>query len=170
MRKANNPQDRWRNVVFFLTALLVVIADQLTKFWIMSSLDIGQSLVEVGLFGIIRSSPNTGAVFGLFQGQSFTLTIVSIVGIAFLLFYAFFIYRRYPILGGWLSWVSLSLILGGAIGNLIDRLRFGGVTDFISIGWWPAFNLADSAVVVGVILFVYSLLLLVGAKEHDLSA
>ena len=166
MRKASNPQDRRRNVVFFLTALLLVVADQLSKLWIMSNLDIGQSLFEVGIFKIIRFPPNTGAAFGLFQGQSFALTIVSLVGIAFLLFYALFIYRRYPLLDNRLSRSALGLILGGTIGNLIDRLRFGGVTDFISIGWWPAFNLADSAVVVGVILFVYSLLPLARARKH----
>ena len=166
MRKASNPQDRWRNVVFFLTAFLMVYADQITKLWIRSNLDIGQSLFEVGIFQIIRFPPNTGAAFGLFQGQSFALTIVSLVGIAFLLFYALFIYRRYPLLDNRLSRSALGLILGGTIGNLIDRLRFGGVTDFISIGWWPAFNLADSAVVVGVILFVYSLLPLARARKH----
>jgi signal peptidase II len=171
MQKASNPHDRWRNVVFFLTALLVVGADQLTKFWIMSNLDIGESLFEVGLFGIIRFPPNTGAAFGLFPNQTFVLTIVGIVGIAFLLFYALYIYRRYPFLGNRLSKIALGLILGGTIGNLIDRLRYlfhqlGGVTDFISIGWWPAFNLADSAVVVGIILFVYSLLPLAEARKH----
>jgi len=158
-------------VVFFLTALLVVVADQLTKLWIMSNLDIGQSLFEVGIFQIIRFPPNTGAAFGLFQDQSFALTIVGIVGIAFLLFYALFIYRRYPFLDNLLGRSALGLILGGTIGNLIDRLRYllhqlGGVTDFISIGWWPAFNLADSAVVVGVILFAYSLLPLARARKH----
>jgi signal peptidase II len=173
MRKANNRQNRWRNVAFSLTALLVVVADQLTKLWIMSNLDIGESLWSWGIFDIVRFPPNSGAAFGLFQGHTFVLTIVGIVGVAFLLFYAFYIYPRYHILDSWLSRIALGLILGGTIGNLIDRLRYlfgqlGGVTDFISIGWWPAFNLADSAVVVGVILFVYSLIPL--AWKHDSSA
>lgn len=171
MRKASNLQDRRRNVAFFLTALLVVVADQLTKLWVRSNLLVGQSLFEVGIFQIIRFPPNTGAAFGLFQGQTFVLTIVGIVGIAFLLFYALFIYRRYPLLDNLLGRIALGLILGGTIGNLIDRLRYllhqlGGVTDFISIGWWPAFNLADSAVVVGVILFAYSLLPLARARKR----
>jgi len=158
-------------VAFFLTALLVVVGDQLTKLWVRSNLLVGQSLFEVGIFQIIRFPPNTGAAFGLFQGQTFVLTIVGIVGIAFLLFYALFIYRRYPILDNLLGRIALGLILGGTIGNLIDRLRYllhqlGGVTDFISIGWWPAFNLADSAIVVGVILFAYSLLPLARARKH----
>jgi len=173
MRKASNPQDRWRDVVFFLTALLLLVADQLTKLWVRSNLDIGQSLFKAGIFEIVRVPPNTGAVFGLFQDQTFVLTIVGIVGIAVLLFYALYIYRRYPLLDNRLSRIALGLILGGTIGNLIDRLRYllhqlGGVTDFISVGWWPAFNLADSAVVVGVILFAYSLLPL--ARKHDSSA
>ena len=72
-----------------------------------------------------------------------------------------------------MSRVALGLILGGTIGNLIERLQYllgqsGGVTDFIHIGWWPPFNLADSAVVVGVILFIYTLFPL--AQKRDQSA
>ena len=171
MQKASNLQDWRRNVVFFLTALLVVGADQLTKIWVRSNLVVGQSLFEVGLFKIVRFPPNTGAAFGLFPDQSFVLTIVAIAGIILLLVYALFIYRRYPFLNNLPGRLALGLILGGTIGNLIDRLRYllhqlGGVTDFISIGWWPAFNLADSAVVVGVILFAYSLLPLARARKH----
>ena len=59
------------------------------------------------------------------------------------------------------------MVLGGTVGNLIDRLRFGYVTDFIDFGFWPAFNIADSAIVVGVIIFAYSLLFLVGAEESS---
>jgi len=151
---------------FLLTALLVVVADQLSKLWIRSNLLVGQSLFEVGFFQIIRLPPNTGAAFGLFQDQSFALTIVAIVGIAAILLYALLIYRRFPFLNNLLGRSALGLILGGTIGNLIDRLRFGGVTDFISIGIWPAFNIADAAIVVGVILFAYSLLPLARAEKH----
>jgi signal peptidase II len=149
----------------FLTALLVVVADQLSKLWIRSNLLEGQSLFEVGFFKIIRFPLNTGAAFGLFQDQSFALTIVAIVGIALLLVYAFIIRPRFS-LDNLLTRSALGLILGGTIGNLIDRLRFNGVTDFISIGIWPAFNIADSAIVVGVILFAYSLLPLARAGKH----
>jgi len=151
---------------FLLTALLVVVADQLSKLWIRSNLLVGQSLFEMGFFQIIRLPPNTGAAFGLFQDQSFALTIVAIVGIAAILLYALLIYRRFPFLNNLLGRSALGLILGGTIGNLIDRFRFGGVTDFISIGIWPAFNIADSAIVVGVILFAYSLLPLARAGKH----
>ncbi len=143
---------------FFLAASGVVVADQFTKLGIRSSLLEGQSLFEAGIFSITRFSPNTGAAFGLFQGRSFALGIVAIVGAALLIFYALIIRHRFPPLDNLLAWTALGLILGGITGNLIDRLRFGGVTDFISVGWWPAFNIADSAIVVGTILFAYSLL------------
>ena len=168
MPKANNPRAG-RYVAFFLIALLLLVADQLTKFWI-RQFAIGQSLWSWGVFQIARVPPNTGAAFGLFPDQTLLLVIVSVVGIAFILAYALIIYRRYPLLDSWPSRVALGLILGGTTGNLIERVRYllgqlGGVTDFIHIGWWPPFNLADSAVVVGVILFIYSLLPL--AQKRD---
>ena len=144
---------------FFLTALGVVVADQLTKLGI-RSIPEGQSLFEAGFFRIVRFPPNPGAAFCLFQDYSFVLTIVAIFGIAFLLVYALIIRRQFSPLDNLLGWSALGLILGGIIGNLIDRLRFGGVTDFISVGWWPAFNIADSAIVVGAVLIACSLLLL----------
>jgi signal peptidase II len=150
---------------FFLTAFLVVVADQLSKLWIRSNLLEGQSLFEAGIFRIIRVQ-NTGAAFGLFQGQSFILTIIAFVGVVALLLYVRLFNRRSSLLDNMLGRIAIGLILGGAIGNLIDRLRFGGVTDFISIGWWPAFNIADPALVVGVILFAYSLLFLARTQKH----
>lgn len=170
MPKASSPLAP-RYVVLFLIALLLVAADQLTKWWI-RKLAIGESLWSWGIFEIGRVPPNTGAAFGLFPDQTFVLIIVSVVGIAFILTYAFIIYRRYPFLDSWLSRIALGLILGGTIGNLIERLlylfgRLGGVTDFLHIGWWPPFNLADSAVVVGIILFVYSLFPLTQRRDSS---
>jgi len=169
MPKANSTQTG-RYLIFSLVALLLVVADQLIKWGIRSNLDIWESLWSWWIFEIARVPPNTGAVFGLFPDQTLVLVIVSIVGIALILFYALVIYRRYPLLDGTLSRAALGLILGGTIGNLIERLlylfgRLDGVTDFIHIGWWPPFNLADSAVTVGVILFIYTLFPL--AQQHD---
>jgi len=169
MPKVNNPRAG-RYVVFFLIAFLLVMADQLIKFWIRENLAIGQSLWSWGIFEIARVPPNTGAAFGLFQDQTLLLVIVSGIGIVFILVYAFLIYRRYPFLDSWLSRVTLGMILGGTIGNMIERLQYllgrsGGVTDFAHIGWWPPFNLADSAVVIGVILFICTLFPL--AQKRD---
>ena len=164
MQKANCLPAKWRNVVFFLTALLIVVADQFSKGWIRSYTE-EQTIFEAGFFRIIHTH-NTGAAFGLFPDQVFPLIIVSFIGVAVLLLYAFLFYRRFPLLNNWLTWAGLGLILGGTVGNLIDRLRLRHVTDFIDFGFWPAFNLADSAIVVGVIIFAYSLLSLARAEKH----
>ena len=164
MQKANRLQVKWRNVVFFLTAFLIAFADQLSKIWIRTNLAVGQSIPEAGVPRLTHVT-NTGSAFGLFQGQTFPLTIVASASAVALLLYAVLFYRRFPLLDNRLAWVGLSLILGGTVGNLIDRLRLGYVTDFIDFGFWPAFNLADSAVVVGVIMFAYSLISLARAGK-----
>jgi len=165
-------------VVFSLTALLIVVADQLSKLWIRSYSE-GQLIFEAGFFRITHIH-NTGAAFGLFQGQNFSLTIVAFIGIVLVLLYVFLVPRSFPILDTKLSKLALGLVLGGIIGNLVDRLRFvfdstagnlverlhlGYVTDFIDIGIWPTFNVADSAITVGIILFAYYLLFSTRAKN-----
>jgi signal peptidase II len=108
---------------------------------------------------------NTGSAFGLITDQSFLLTIIAIVGLlVILLFY------RHSLQSGVLSTIALGLIFGGALGNLIDRIRLGHVTDFIYVRlwddvYWPAFNIADSAVTVGVI--VLAIFLILGLKKKD---
>jgi len=165
MQKANSLQGKWRSVVFFLAALLVVVADQLSKMWIRSNLVVGQSLPETGFFRLTHVH-NTGAAFGLFRDQSFILAIVALVGIIVLIVYALLIYRYFPFLDNLLCKSALGLVLGGTVGNLIDRVRLGYVTDFIDVGIWPSFNIADSAIVVGIIVFVYSLLRLAQAEKQ----
>lgn len=159
MQKSNELLIKRRNAVFLLAACLVVIADQLTKIWI-RSVPQGHSLFDAGFFRLAHFPPNTGAAFGLFRGQSFALTIVAIIGVVILLLYALPVHQRLPFLDSRLAVIAIGLVLGGTVGNLIDRLRFGGVTDFIDFGFWPAFNVADSAIVVGVIIFAYSFLTL----------
>ena len=155
-------------MVFFLTALLVIAADQLSKQWIRSGLDLWQSLPETGLFRLTHIH-NHGAAFGLFQDQSFPLTIVALTVFITLLVFVFFFYRRFPFLDDKLGKPTLGLVLGGTAGNLVDRLRLGYVTDFIDIGIWPAFNIADSAIVIGLIIFAYSFPSISRAKK-DLSS
>jgi len=150
-------------VVFFLIALLVVVADQLSKIWIRFYTE-GQLIFEAGFFRLIRVN-NTGAAFGLFQDSSFFLIIVDFIGIILVLLYVFLVPRRFPFLDTKLGRLALGLVLGGTIGNLVDRLRFGYVTDFISVGVWPAFNVADSAITVGVVLFACFLLFSTRAKK-----
>ena len=156
MRRPYSPGVKWWHAVFFLTTTLIVATDQLSKLWIRYNLPVGESSFEISFFGIVHTT-NTGAAFGLFRGQSFALTIVAAVGIVVILLGVLLIYRHFPHLNRWLSIVALGLVLGGTIGNLIDRIYLGYVTDFISIGIWPNFNVADSAVVVGVFMFAFSL-------------
>ena len=166
MQKVNSLQGKWGNVVFSLTALLLLTADQFSKLGIRSNLAIGESLFEVGFFRLTRVH-NTGAVFGLFQGQSFLLTIIALVGVAALLLYALFFHRKPPFLGSRPGKLGLGLVLGGTVGNLIDRIYLGYVTDFIAVSIWPVFNIADSAIVVGTIILAYSLIGLARTGEHS---
>ncbi len=136
--------------------MLVVAADQWSKVWIRSYPE-GQQIFKFGLFSIVHVH-NTGAAFGLFQGYSFALTIIALIGIVIILILAFAFSSRLPFLSSRLGKLSLGLILGGTMGTLIDRVRLGYVTDFIDVGFWPAFNVADSAVTVGVLIFAYALL------------
>ncbi len=157
MRKEKRRPARWRYLIFFLVALFVIVADQLSKAWIRSSLPEGYSLFRLGFFRITHVH-NTGAAFGLFPDQSLALTIFAIIAGSILLFFVFYGHRYFPWLEKASATVTLGLVLGGTVGNLVDRFRFGYVTDFIDFSYWPAFNIADSSVTVGVILFALLLL------------
>ena len=130
----------------YLVAILVAtfIADQVSKQLIRDRLVIGSSSPAEGFFRITHTE-NTGSAFGLFPSQTALLILASLVGIAILIIF----YRRQPIPSMWLR-LSLGLQLGGAAGNLADRLTLGSVTDFIAVGRWPVFNLADTAIVTGI--------------------
>ena len=165
MQKVKSLQGKWWNVVFFFTALPLVAADQLSKLWIRSNLAIGESLFEVGFFRLTRVH-NSGAAFGLFQGQSFLLTIIALVGVVALLLYVFLFHHKFPFLDDRPGKLALGLVFGGTVGNLIDRLRLGYITDFINFNLWPAFNIADSAILIGIIILAYSLLCVARTKKR----
>ena len=141
----------WRGGLFLIIAAFVVAIDQLSKQWVRSHLDLHETVPIIGCLSLAHVR-NTGAAFGLFANQAFLLTLIAIVGlVAILLFY------RYLSRAGLLSSFALGLVFGGAVGNLIDRFRFGYVTDFIDVRlWrdfhWPTFNVADSAITVGSIV------------------
>ena len=142
-----------RGLPLFLIALSVIGLDQLSKYLIRANMEMGQSIPREGPVGL-HYTTNTGGAFGLFANQTFLLTMAAVIGIAVLVLYLRYLPPRSMLLK-----VGLGLDLGGAIGNLIDRLRLGAVTDFINIGAWPVFNLADSAIVVGTFLIVFYFLL-----------
>jgi signal peptidase II len=125
---------------------LVFLLDQLTKYVVIELLNPGMSYPFRGFFRFTHVH-NTGSAFGIFQGLNTPLIFVSFVGIVILAL----IYRSQPNPSNLLRF-SLGLQLGGALGNLLDRLRLGFVTDFIDIGPWPVFNIADAAIVTGLII------------------
>jgi signal peptidase II len=134
---------------------LVSASDQLSKLWIRTHLAPGESLNITDRLSFIHIE-NTGGVFGLLANQTFLIIIISIAGLLFIL-----LFLRYLSPATKLSIVSISLIMGGAVGNLIDRIRSGSVTDFIHFRlwgdfYWHTFNIADAAIVVGVFVLIYS--------------
>jgi len=157
MREASNLWGKWRNnIAFSLTAAVVVVGDQLSKAWIRSNLALGEVSPE-GEFLFFTHIRNTGATFGIFRGYTLQLTIIGFVAIGVVLFYAFYLARRYPPLNNLMSKSALGMVLGGAIGNVIDRVSLGYITDFVGVGSWPPYNIADAFMTAGVITFVGSL-------------
>ncbi|HLG29189.1 MAG TPA: signal peptidase II, partial [Candidatus Brocadiales bacterium] len=150
--------QRYKLLIF--VAAIVVILDQLTKAVITNYFILHQSIEVIrGLFNITYIR-NPGAAFGILRDVSGTFRTIFLTGISFTaLIIIFFVYRN---IKDTTSRIAFSLIAGGAFGNLIDRIRFGEVIDFLDfyIGryHWPAFNVADSAITVGVfiaVLFLY---------------
>jgi signal peptidase II len=130
--------------------IAVVAADQASKALVRANIDLG---ARDGVFpGLeIVHTRNSGVAFGLFSGGGIVLVIIGIASVVALL--AFFAtHSRRP-----LVWLPTGLLLGGAAGNLIDRLRQGFVTDFIDPVLWPAFNVADSCITLGVLSLLYVL-------------
>ena len=123
--------------------MVTLAADQVSKALVRMNMSPGQSVPDSGVFRFTYVT-NSGSAFGLFPNQTLFLIIASFVGIGVLL-----VFVRAHSGGSALLPVSLGLQLGGATGNLVDRIRLGYVVDFLDVGWWPVFNLADSAIVVG---------------------
>jgi len=130
-------------------AAAAVFADQLTKQVIARTLDVGSSVDLIGPF-TIHHVENSGIAFGFFSSRTTIVIAVTAIAVGWMLWFFARSGRRHPILP-----VALGLVLGGSISNLVDRVRLGRVTDFLDLSAWPAFNLADAFIVVGVaILFV----------------
>ena len=147
---ASKKRSLFKDPVPWLLLILAFSLDQLSKAVVIANLGRGESWPEDGFFRITYVW-NTGTAFSLFQGQGGPLTVFSFVAV----FALYFVYRSLesPTL---LVRMAFGLLLGGALGNLTDRIRLGHVTDFIDVGPWPIFNIADSSIVVGIaVLFFY---------------
>jgi signal peptidase II len=154
------------SVIFPLAAATSVVLDQLTKLWVKNAITLNGSWPETGFFRITHVE-NTGAAFGIFQDSRLILSIISSIGAIFILYIAIWFSRRFTFLRWKTSMLALGLMLGGTIGNLIDRAFIGHVTDFIKVGPWPDFNIADSSLVVGGILLAFNFIRAAGAESRD---
>lgn len=148
-RKAN-----W--LLLLPVAALVLALDQLSKAWVLRNIPLNEAWAPIPTLAkifVFRHVTNTGAAFGLFpNGGAIFLAIAVVVVVTIV------VYTRYLSTEWWPVLLSLGLQLGGALGNLTDRLRFGHVVDFLDFPYWPTFNVADSAIVVGVALLAYLVL------------
>jgi len=139
--------------------LLVIAFDQAAKAWVRATLDVNESIHVLGDYVRITYIHNEGAAFGLHVGEhSSVIFLVLALAASTLVLYLYV--TTAP--GERLQRIALGLILGGALGNIIDRIRWDMVVDFMQVGvaghYWPIFNVADSAVTIGAILLAYAYL------------
>ena len=131
-------------------AALVLAADQATKAIVRGSIARGERADLVLGIDLVNTR-NTGVAFGFFSGGGTVVALVAALALlALLVFFATHLTRP-------LVWLPTGLLVGGAVGNLIDRAREGAVTDFVDVSIWPAFNLADAAITIGVLALLYVL-------------
>jgi signal peptidase II len=145
-----------RDLALPAIALIVLAADQASKAWVIESVPLNGSLEVIPSLKqwfVVTHITNSGAAFGLFPQLGLVFTFVAL-GVSVVIV----AYHRSIPAGQWLVRMSLGLQLGGAIGNLIDRLRFGYVVDMLYVRFWPVFNIADSAIVCGVALLMWHLM------------
>lgn len=139
---------------FWITLLSVLAIDQVTKWWVASSYQVGESHPLLGQWLYLTYVQNRGAAFGMLPGQSWFFLAAAFVVILGLIVYN----HRYTVEKPVQIWTGL--IVAGAAGNFIDRFRLQYVIDFLDLRWWPVFNIADTAVVIGGCLLVIHMLFL----------
>ncbi|HPC74136.1 MAG TPA: signal peptidase II [Syntrophales bacterium] len=150
------------DVIFLITAFAIILLDQITKYYINSYMSVGDSSPVIPGFFNIAHVRNPGAAFGIFSRspeifRTVFLITVTTAALILILYYVRMNRERDTLMN-----LALSLIFGGAIGNLIDRIRFGEVIDFLDfyVGphHWPAYNVADSAISTGAVLLLVTLI------------
>jgi signal peptidase II len=133
-------------------AFAAILADQITKAIVASQLELGESVEVVGPLSI-RHVNNPGIAFGLFSSWATAVTILTACAIGWMVVYFARSGARHPVLPA-----ALGLLIGGSLANLVDRIRLGHVTDFLDLRFWPAFNLADTFIVIGVAILLAALI------------
>ncbi|KQC08392.1 MAG: signal peptidase II [Smithella sp. SDB] len=149
-------------IIFILGAVAIVVLDQITKTVIIQKLSIHESLTVIdGLFNIVYVM-NPGAAFGFLANASELFRRIFFTGITLTVILLIIYYIVKSKLQNTLYVISLTLIFSGAVGNLIDRIRFGAVVDFLDVyigtAHWPAFNVADSSISIGAALMIFGMI------------
>jgi signal peptidase II len=151
--EAHPGQLRAELLALGLTASLVLLLDQATKAMVAASIELGGRVEVIGDVVVLWHVRNTGAAFSLFQGGQAFFLVVTVLAFGMLIYFQRAFRGRGPLLH-----VVLGLVLGGTLGNLVDRVRLGYVTDFISVGIgdlrWPTWNVADASLVIGILALV----------------
>ncbi len=147
-----------RNILFLATTALLIVLDQLTKAWVLASLKLHEGFAVIdGFFNIVHVR-NPGAAFGFLAGASPAFRSAFFIAVTVAAILLILHYLRRTRIGETSLVFSLALILSGALGNLIDRVRFGEVVDFLDVyvgaHHWPAFNVADTAISTGAALLI----------------
>ncbi len=135
--------------LFWAAAAVVLLLDQTTKQLVRSFMDRGELWPSADWPVRLHYVTNTGAAFGVLKDQTAFLIITTFIGLA-----AIYLYYRYPPFDHLVVPAAVGMMLGGAVGNLADRIRLGRVTDFIDFPMWPAFNVADSSIVIAIAILL----------------
>jgi signal peptidase II len=151
---------------YLITAFSILLLDQWTKWLVVHNMSLYESIPVINNFFYITSHRNRGAAFGILQNKQWLFILITVVVIAFVLYYLWQLKHDRPMMS-----YAFSLILGGAFGNLIDRVENGEVVDFLHFQFgsyqFPIFNCADSAIVVGVIVLVIITLISPAAQNNN---
>lgn len=146
---------------FIIGVILVIITDQASKIWVSNNMELWESIPVIPKIFHITYIQNPGSAFGLLRFSNITFIMIGILIIILGILFLTRVARHNK-----LVFFSFVLILGGSLGNIIDRLRIGKVIDFLDFRIWPIFNIADSAINIGILLLIIHLLF---QKEHEVT-
>ncbi|MCF6515060.1 signal peptidase II [Lactobacillus sp. S2-2] len=154
MEKLKDYSKNKRILFSSILIILLILLDQLSKYWINKNIKINESINIVDNLFSITNIRNYGAAWSILQGQTIFLFLTSIVALFIFIYFLIKKINKLPYL------IALTLAISGTIGNFIDRIRFGFVTDMIQLDFinFPIFNFADSCMVIGMIILVYAIL------------
>ncbi len=141
------------NVFIWTLAIFVFLLDRASKIFVLRNLSLNESVEIIKNIFYLTLVHNTGAAFGIFKNQTLFFIVVSILAVITIVIYI----KKFLNVSFTIK-IGLALILGGALGNLVDRLCFGYVVDFLDFKIWPVFNIADSAITVGTFLLIVNLM------------